>query len=162
MKKKEELFNSPSCRRQSLAGLVEEIKQFINEKPDYLYHLIIGTDSQKRQGKLNMVSAIIIYRENNGGRYFWQKKQHPCSKSLRNKMWQETLISLKLAHKLLPILQKKLNSENYELSIHIDVGNAGPTRVMIKELVAIVNDNGFTAKTKPESYGASSVADRYT
>ncbi len=162
MEKKKEFFNSPTHGQQSLMEVVEEIRGFINEKPDYLYHLIIGTDSQKRQGKLNMVSAIIIYRENNGGRYFWRKKQDPCSKSLRNKMWRETLTSLKLAHELLPILQKNLNGKDYELAIHIDVGNAGPTRVMIKELVAIVNDNGFIAKTKPESYGASSVADKYT
>jgi len=38
----------------------------------------------------------------------------------------------------------------------------GPTREMIKEVVGMVNGNGFTAKTKPESYGAFVVADKHT
>ncbi|MBU3957376.1 ribonuclease H-like YkuK family protein, partial [Patescibacteria group bacterium] len=38
----------------------------------------------------------------------------------------------------------------------------GPTREMIKEVVGMVNGNGFVAKTKPESYGAFVVADKHT
>jgi len=33
---------------------------------------------------------------------------------------------------------------------------------MIKEVVGMVTGNGFTAKTKPDSYGASKVADKHT
>jgi len=50
----------------------------------------------------------------------------------------------------------------YALEIHIDVGEVGPTREMIKEVVGMVTGSGFTAKTKPEAYGAASVADKYT
>ena len=33
---------------------------------------------------------------------------------------------------------------------------------MIKEVVGIVTGNGYVAKTKPEAYGASYVADKHT
>ena len=82
--------------------------------------------------------------------------------SIRDKIYTETLFSLDLAGKVLPIVNKKLNGKKpYELEIHIDVGRAGETRDMIKEVVGMVNGNGYTAKTKPDSYGASKVADKY-
>jgi hypothetical protein len=33
---------------------------------------------------------------------------------------------------------------------------------MIREVVGMVNGNGFTAKTKPDSWAASTVADKHT
>jgi hypothetical protein len=82
---------------------------------------------------------------------------------LRDKIYAETLLSLKIAQDFLPSLNKKLNGHNnYELEIHIDVGRSGETREMIKEVVGMVTGNGFTAKTKPDSYGASKVADKHT
>ena len=51
---------------------------------------------------------------------------------------------------------------DYNLEIHIDVGEHGDTRDMIKEVVGMVTGNGYVAKTKPEAYGASYVADKHT
>jgi len=33
---------------------------------------------------------------------------------------------------------------------------------MIKEVVGMVRGSGYNAKTKPDAYGASAVADRHT
>ncbi|MFY9360598.1 MAG: ribonuclease H-like YkuK family protein, partial [Limnochordia bacterium] len=38
----------------------------------------------------------------------------------------------------------------------------GATKSLVKEVVCMVNGSGFLCKVKPDSYGASSVADRYT
>ena len=167
MPDKKIFFNNPALGKKSLVEVVEEIVAFINCDSQSFYHLIIGTDSQdhaleKVNGYLNLVSAIVIYRDGHGGRYFWRRQRLPHSRNLREKIYQETLTSLDLAQKLVPLLHQKLNGNEYELEIHIDVGNAGPTREMIRELVAMVNSNGFRAKTKPESYGATCVADKYT
>jgi len=166
MQKKDVFFNNPTLGRQSLERVALEVANFIKSDPQYFYHLVVGTDSQDHTGNgssfLNLVSAIVIYKEGRGGRYFWHKEKLPVSRSLREKIYKETLTSLDLAQKLLPLLRQKLNGDEYDLEIHIDVGNAGQTRDMIKEVVAMVGGNGFKAKTKPESYGASSVADKYT
>ncbi len=92
-----------------------------------------------------------------------QGKIIPKTNSLRDKIYAETLLSLDIAEKFLPKLNKRLNGNgSYELEIHIDVGRVGDTRDMIKEVVGMVTGNGYTAKTKPESYGASKVADKHT
>ncbi|HAA34763.1 MAG TPA: hypothetical protein DCD97_05580, partial [Firmicutes bacterium] len=39
---------------------------------------------------------------------------------------------------------------------------AGDTKELIREVVGMVIGSGFDARIKPESYGASKVADRYT
>jgi len=70
-------------------------------------------------------------------------------------------MSLDIAEKIVPKIRKKVSPAKYDLEIHIDVGPLGPTREMIREVVGMVNGNGFTAKTKPESWGASSVADKH-
>ena len=68
---------------------------------------------------------------------------------------------LDIAEKIVPIIREKISPAKYDLEIHIDVGALGPTRSMIKEVVGMVNGNGFVAKTKPESWAASSVADKH-
>jgi len=159
-------FISPTKGKMTIQGMVGELVRFMNEEPEYFYRLVIGTDSKsgKLNGKqkLDFVTAVVIHRKGKGGRYFWQKKKIDRVASLRDKIYTETLLSIRLAEKLVPDLTKRLNGERYKLEIHIDVGDVGPTREMIKEVVGMVNGNGFTAKTKPESYGAFVVADKHT
>jgi len=83
------------------------------------------------------------------------------SPTLRDKIYTETLMSLDLAQIIVPKVRKRISPKKYDLEIHIDVGALGPTREMIREVVGMVNGSGFVAKTKPESWGASSVADKH-
>ena len=160
------LFNSPSIGKLSAEKMVDELVAFMGDDPEYFYRLVIGTDSKTgrndRPRKVDFVTAVVIHRKGKGARYFWQKKKVEKIVTLRDKIYSETLLSIRLAEKLVPRLTKKLNGERYRLEIHIDVGDVGPTREMIKEVVGMVNGNGFTAKTKPEAYGAYCVADKHT
>jgi len=158
-------FNNPSAGEMDTQGVSREVENFIREKKGD-YQLIIGSDSRTKsyQGKpgLDLVTAVVIHRKGRGGRYFWARKRIARFYPLKEKIYQETLASLELADKFIPLLKNCLNGEFERLEIHIDVGGNGPTKVMIKELVGMVVGNGFVAKTKPESFGASVVADRYT
>jgi hypothetical protein len=160
------VFISPTKGKMTIRKMVSELVGFMDEDLDSAYSLVIGTDSksQKLNGEkaLDFVTAVVIHRKGKGGRYFWQKNKKDKIKTLRDKIYTETFLSLALAQKLVPQLKKSINGERYNLEIHIDVGRNGPTREMIKEVVGIVNGNGFTAKTKPESYGAFVVADKHT
>lgn len=161
------MFQSPTIGKLSRSQLTDEITKFIKSDLDANYRLIIGSDSHQRgsNGKsyLKLVSAIVVHKIGAGGRYFWNSKIVPQPKSLRDKIYTETLLSLEVARKVLPNINASLNgNKNYDLEIHIDVGRSGDTRDMIKEVVGMVVGSGFTAKTKPESYGASKVADKHT
>ena len=159
-------FISPTQGKITIEKMVEELAGFMGEEQDYFYSLVIGTDSKSgkpdSRKEVGFVTAVVIHRKGKGGRYFWQKNKIKKIGSLRDKIYTETLLSIKLAEKLVPEFTKRLNGERYKLEIHIDVGDIGPTREMIKEVVGMVNGNGFTAKTKPESYGAFVVADKHT
>ena len=128
--------------------------------------MVIGTDSQVKnidgKGEIDYVTAVVVHRQGKGARYFWKKEKIDKIPVLRDKIYKETSISLTVAEELVPLLRKAISPVKYDFEIHIDVGPIGPTRDMIKEVVGMVNGSGFTAKTKPESWGASTVADKHT
>ena len=70
-------------------------------------------------------------------------------------------MSLDAAQEIVPSIRETISPTKYDFEIHIDVGPLGPTRDMIKEVVGMVNGSGYEARTKPESWGASSVADKH-
>jgi hypothetical protein len=148
---------------------VQLIKNFLEERPSAEYSLVIGTDSHERgtvgaSKTINLVTAVLVHRKGFGGKYFWKRRDMPDIHNLREKIYAETLESLNFALFFVPLLRKELNgdSPSYNLEIHIDVGEHGDTRDMIKEVVGMVTGNGFVAKTKPQAYGATYVADKHT
>lgn len=158
------IFHSPSQGRMNMTKVTEEISRFINEDSQRKYQLVVGTDSQGDK-KADFVTAIIAYRVGKGGRYFWKKTNGDrIYHTLRDRIYEEVNLSLQVAQEMLNQLRRTLNRQDfpeYDLQIHIDVGQNGKTRDMIKEVVGIVRGNGFKAKIKPESYGASIVADKH-
>ena len=163
-------FQSTTHGELDMQEVINCIKLFLEEDPNREYSIVIGTDSQEKtntdNGKkiVNLITAIVVYRKGYGGKYFWKKKINFNIHSLREKIYAETFTSLEFATNFVPILKKSLNgqSPNYNLEIHVDVGEHGQTRDMIREIVGMVNGNGFVAKTKPYSYGASNIADKHT
>lgn len=160
-------YYSPSKGVLSTSSMINEVASFVDEDPGSFYRLVIGSDSQEKRvngsSVVDYVSAIIIHRMGKGARYFWKKvKKNGKKPQLRDKIYSETLMSLDVAQSIVPAIRKRISPAKYDLEIHIDVGPLGPTRDMIREVVGMVNGNGFTAKTKPESWGASSVADKHT
>lgn len=147
--------------------MIREIVSFIRLDPDGLYKLIIGTDSQVKRlngvAECDYVTAIVIHKKGVGARYFWRKERVTVPPVLRERIYRETSMSLETAAGIVPAIRKHINGVGmYELEIHIDVGEVGKTREMIKEVVGMVTGSGYVARTKPDSFGASSVADRHT
>jgi predicted RNase H-related nuclease YkuK (DUF458 family) len=173
--KKNGFFVNPTVGKVSRLKMIANIADFVDEEPGSFYRLVIGTDSQVRRkngkSEIDFVSAVIVHRVGRGARYFWRKTRNPSSLKLggigkkapllRDKIYTETLMSLDVAQEIVPKIRELVSPAKYDLEIHIDVGSLGPTREMIREVVGMVNGNGFIAKTKPESWGASSVADKH-
>jgi predicted RNase H-related nuclease YkuK (DUF458 family) len=141
--------------------VVQEIVGFMRADLTRRYKVTIGTDSELSSGNMaDFVTAVVVHRVGNGGRYFWRRLAKEKMHTLRERIIREVLISLDIAKSVLGDL-KKFPLPEFDFEIHIDVGENGPTKAMIQEVVNMVRASNFEPKTKPESYAASNVADRH-
>jgi predicted RNase H-related nuclease YkuK (DUF458 family) len=158
-------FYNPGLGKVTPIRMIKEISNFIKDEPQEYYSLVIGTDSQAKKlnghSEYDFVTAVVIHRKGRGARFFWQKERVVQNMVLRDRIYAETTRSLLTAHNLVPLVRKSISNSKYELEIHIDVGPNGKTREMIKEVTGMVAGNGYIVKTKPDSWAASSVADKY-
>jgi predicted RNase H-related nuclease YkuK (DUF458 family) len=153
-------FVSPTRGRLSFERMFAQIVQYMEEQRDQKYNLIIGTDSLLGDDTC-FVTAVVIHRVGHGGRYFYHKFRNRKIESLRQRILFETSLSLETASQISAELAKNGFSE-LPLEIHLDVGDRGETKRIIREVVGMVQGSGYAAVTKPDSYGASKVADRET
>lgn len=155
-------FTSPSRGKISFHDLFEDLVAYTNEYPDESYKLIIGTDSHSfLNDHVIFVTAVIVHRVGKGGRFFYHKQKTRYMESLRQRIYYETFLSLEVATRLTEKLAQN-NELHLNVEIHLDVGEKGETRNIIKEVVGMVIGSGYQARIKPYSYGAATVADRFT
>jgi len=153
-------FISPTHGKLSFERMFAQIVAYMKEQRDQRYNLIIGTDSLLGDDTC-FVTAVVIHRVGRGGRYFYHKFRNRKIESLRQRILFETSLSLETASQISSELAKNGYSE-LPLEIHLDVGDRGETKRIIREVVGMVQGSGYAAVTKPDSYGASKVADRET
>lgn len=153
-------FVSPTRGVLTFDQMFEDISRYVNEDPEATYRLIVGTDSRARDDII-FVTAVVLHRVGKGARYYYEKRKHGKLASLRQRIYYETALSLSLGSKIAARLAQD-GWSNLDLEIHLDIGQEGATKSMIREVVGMVTGSGFDAKIKPESYGASTVADKYT
>ena len=153
-------FNTPFGIQLNIEAVVAEIIRFMKDDEKRQYKIIIGSDSERKENSVDFVTAVIVHRVGNGGRYFWRRIEQPKSPSLRHRIIQEVMYSLEIAQQTLVVL-KDSNAPIFDFEVHVDVGENGETKSMINEVVGMVRAYNFEARTKPESYAASKVADRH-
>jgi len=165
MKKEEQAqFISPSRGPITLDGLVYDIIDFMRGNPDDRYVVGVGTDSKLYSDHCLFVNAIFVHRVGHGGRYYYRKIYKTTHYVLRTRIHEEAWMSLELATKLLEMMQSALSqtSFNYNLEIHVDIGERGKTRSIIKEIVGMIQGSGFLVRIKPDAVCATTVADKHT
>lgn len=164
----QDYFYNPSCGNLTLKSAIEEILNYMSEKPEKFYDIIVGCDSSSGE-EPNFPVAVVVLRQGQGGRFFLKKVKYPSKKfyNWKQRILEEVFLSCQLALFLKENIEKRIGEIskhfNYQLRyIHADVGENGQTRDMIKEVVGLIRGNGFEPKIKPESYVASTVADRFS
>ncbi|MDS0526604.1 ribonuclease H-like YkuK family protein [Clostridium sp. SHJSY1] len=139
--------------------MFELIRKYVNEKPEYEYKISVGTDSQNFD-LTKVVIVVAINRVGKGGIFFYDVKRVKKITNIHQKIFCETDLSLNLATKI----SEKFHKEHfdYNIDIHVDAGERGDSSKLIPEITAWINSLGFDCKTKPYSYVASSIANRYS
>jgi predicted RNase H-related nuclease YkuK (DUF458 family) len=156
-----EFLNSSLGLRLTVPEVVKEIIAYMRSDETRRYKVTIGTDSELLARKdADFVTAVAVHRVGNGGRYFWRRFELGKFHTLRDRMIKEALISLEIAQGILNEL-KKFPLPDFDFEIHADIGENGPTKAVIQEIVGMIRANNFEVKIKPFSYAASNVADRH-
>ena len=70
------------------------------------------------------------------------------------------MLSLETAKEILTALSD-FDAPIFDFEIHVDIGENGETKSMMQEVLGMIRAYNFEARTKPESYAASKVADRH-
>jgi hypothetical protein len=155
-------YQSPTYGKVDLEKLKEIVSNFMSGDKNAKYEIIVGTDSQKMEkNKYDFVSALIIHRVGWGGIYFWKRIVQDKKISLKERIYQEATMSLTTSENFVNFF-KTNGISKYNIQIHVDIGHNGETRDLITEVVGMIRGSGYEVKIKPDSYGASKVADRYT
>jgi len=154
-------FKSASGIDHSSSEMARAIIEYMRDDSHRDYVVTIGTDSELfSRTSADFVTAIVVHRVGNGARYFWRRFKFENLHTIRDRILQEVLTSLETGKSVLAEIQA-MDPPEFKLEIHVDVGENGETKKMIQELVGMIRANNFEPKTKPESYAASSVADRH-
>ncbi|MFC1595078.1 ribonuclease H-like YkuK family protein [Patescibacteria group bacterium] len=144
-----------------------EIKNYIMRDEKASYEIVIGSDSQASI-TTSFVTSLVVRRIGNGGIYFWTRSKEKNSRTLRDRIWKETMLSITLAQEVRGRIKDVLGEELFwdnrvEFKhIHLDVGKKGPTREFIDSVTGMVKGFGFEPVIKPDAYGAFVVADLHT
>lgn len=153
-------FVSPTLGRLTFEEMFKALVGYMKSEPDQHYHLIIGTDSLLSDDT-TFVTAVIVHKVGRGGRYFYRRFHNRKIESLRQRILFETSLSLETAH----LITTELGRNGYSklpVEIHLDVGNNGETKRIVREVVGMVSGSGFNPVIKPDAYGATKVADKHS
>lgn len=150
----------------TIPEIVKIVEKYVSKNPNGEYQIIVGTDSQNFD-HTKIVLVIAILQVSKGGIFFYEISRINKITNLKQKLYTETQMSLDCASKLLDAFEKYYEETGFDytklnFSIHVDAGFNGPTREVIPEIVGWVKSCGYDVHVKPESFVASSIADKYS
>jgi len=159
-------FFNPTKGNVKTERVADELINYISEKPEKFYDIIVGCDSSSEE-EPHFPLAVVVLRVGEGGRFFLKKIAYKGRKfyNYKQRILEEVFLSCQMALYLKENFDKKMQGKNFRYQfryIHADVGENGKTKDMIKEVTGFIKGNGFEPKIKPESFVASTVADRFS
>ncbi len=155
------LLYSPTHGDVSFEKAYALIKSYVKQDQNAEYQVAVGADSQNFNDTKVPVTVGVHKIVNNigcGGIFFAEIRRVKKISNIRQKIFYETNLSLELATKL----RERFAADNvpYTISVHVDAGYSGPTAELVAEISGWVRACGFPCVLKPDSYMASSVANR--
>lgn len=161
-------FYNPTKGSLKINKVIEELFNYISEKPEKFYDIIVGCDSSSGE-EPHFPIVIVVLRVGEGGRFFLKKVSYKDRKfyNWKTRILEEVFLSCQLALYLRENFEKKIQSSKQKIYyqfryIHVDVGENGQTKNMIKEATGLIQGNGFEPKIKPEAFAAATVADKFS
>jgi len=143
------MWKSLSGRR--VEDIVGEVRQLLGDEDRVLH---IGTDSKQRSLVTDFVTVVAVLDPGRGGRVFYEHHRVQGARSLPQKLFRETELSLELAVRLSREVAQ-------DILVHVDVNEDLRHRSSryVKAVAGMVIGYGFRVLVKPEAWCATHVAD---
>ena len=167
-------FQNLSKRNMDFEEVFQHILAFIKVQPSGNHRLIIGTDSQVHSGYTRFITGIVIQREGKGVWACYRPVDLARRiESLQEKISLETSFTQEVAYLFTPEKQNQIidlllpyveKGASFKMVGHLDLGRStkNKTRVYVNEMIERIESIGLEAEIKPDSFVASSYANRYT
>ncbi|MCT8137992.1 ribonuclease H-like YkuK family protein [Anaerobacillus sp. CMMVII] len=166
------LFYNTTTEDMTFEDIFDHLLEFIKKEPSNLYRLAIGTDSQVHPTGTKFITSIHLHRVGKGAWGCLKKEIIPRRiTSLKEKISLETMYSQEVAaqfsedhiEKMVDLLLPHVdNGADLTFEVHLDIGKKGKTKHLIEEMTERILGIGLQPKIKPNSYAASSYANKYT
>ena len=171
------MFHSQTYGELKLEEIPAKIFDYFEKmkKFDSPLHITVGTDSQNFSDT-KMVSVITVTSEGHGGIFFYEISRLTRISDVTQKLYTETDMSLKIMKKLLSIFDadpqkygKLTNTATFTIHVDASRNEKGKTYKIVDGIITWIKGEGFANgknkpsfdyAIKPNSYAASSVADR--
>jgi len=160
-------WHQPDKGKVKYTDIVSWVKNKIYSDFDCLenYHLIVGTDSQKRSTNVRFVTIVALYKEGKGGMYFYTSHLLPKelfgrTKNDKSRIYQEVDYSIEVAN--------ELSQELCDLivpTVHVDVSPKYKKEYssdISDNVISIIRSYGYEPCIKPFSFAASSIANKHS
>lgn len=167
-------FQNLSQKNMPFDQVFQNILHFMKKDPVGNFRLMFGTDSQVFTHYTKFITGIVIQQERKGVWACIRKVIIPRKMTnLHERISFETtlteeVVSLftnehkeQLINVVLPNIYK---GASFSIEGHIDIGSGkrNKTRVFVEEMVSRLESIGLEPKIKPDSFVASSYANRFT
>ncbi len=155
--RKENWF-SGSGSPANFSSILKDIESVYKKNDNFEIH--VGTDSDPSGKKCTVATGIAIRFPGNGCRYYWTRSRMTpeVHKNLGMRLEAEALQSIIVADHLRDFFKNKI-----KIVIHIDCSDnpKNGSEKYAKRLKSYAAGMGFEVRIKPNSWAASSLADKH-
>lgn len=152
-------FHSPTMGQLDKEEVFADLERTLLSGTEQ-YEIIVGADSQLRRGGTAFAIVISLIQVGRGGRFFYHTFQERRVSSLQQRIQLEAFYAVQLACQLRDYLRDR--TIDVPIRLHFDIGHNGPTSKLIQSILGVAHANNFTAQIKPDSFCASTIADKFT
>jgi predicted RNase H-related nuclease YkuK (DUF458 family) len=170
----DEYFQNLKEQQMTFNEVFDRIIRFMKLYRNGNFRLMIGTDSQVHVKQTVFITGIVILNEGKGAWACIRKMVVPRRiEHLHERISKETALTEEVVTLftedrknimidiVLPYIYK---GATFTMEGHLDIGsgNRNKTRIFVEEMVSRIESMGLEPKIKPDSFVASSYANRFT
>tara|TARA_B100000085_G_C18489365_1_gene490646 strand:+ start:485 stop:970 length:486 start_codon:yes stop_codon:yes gene_type:complete len=140
-----------------------DILSFLKEYVSKGSKIFIGSDSFNSKNKTCFATAVCLYGEFTGGRYFFFREHIPKKhfNNLSSRVLEETRRSVEIANML--VEEYNFLPSNIELHLDISPKEAGNKTSKYSDMLSgYVQGYGIDFRLKPNAWASQTVADRHS